>query len=86
MCEQTKALKDEESTKTKFEELKQKAAQKGYEFKPSEKMFWISEENKEKALKIIEAIGGEKKLFDYDILLSQSQTATNAVEAKSEAK
>lgn len=86
LYEQIKALKDEDLTATKLEELKQKAAQRGFEFKPSERMFWISKENKEKALKIIEAIGGEKKIFDYDMLFLKAGTADSAVEAKSEAK
>jgi peptide deformylase len=51
-----------------------------------ENTFWISKENKGKALEIIKEIGGEDHMLDYDTLLPQSETANNAVEAKSEAK
>ncbi|MBR1843456.1 MAG: peptide deformylase [Opitutales bacterium] len=86
LYEQMKALKDEVLTKNKVEESRQEAEQEGREFKSSEKTFWISEKNKEKALAIIGKIGGEDHMFDYDTLLPQSETANNAVEAKSEAK
>ena len=86
LYEQMKALKDEALTKSRVEELRQKAEQEGHQFKPSEKTFWISEKNKEEALKIIESIGGEKNIFDYDTLLPKTQTESNAVKAKSEAK
>ena len=86
LYEQMKALKDEALTEAEIDKLKQKAEQEGRQFKPSEKTFWISEKNKEEALKIIESIGGEKNIFDYDTLLPKTQTEGNAVKAKSEAK
>ena len=51
-----------------------------------ENAFWISEKNKVEALEIIKSIGGEDHILDYDTLLPQSETADNAVEAKSETK
>ena len=81
-----KELEDKKLTEAKREESKQKAKQEGREFKPSEKTFWISEKNKEKALAIIGKTGGEDYILDDDTLLSQSETADNAVEAKSETR
>ena len=86
LYEQMEALEDETLTKNKVEESRREAEQEGREFKPSEKTFWISGENKEKALAIIEKIGGEDHILDYDTLLPQLETANSAVEAKSEAK
>ena len=80
-----KELEDKKLTECKRKESKEEAEREGLEFKPSEKTFWISgEDNKGKALAIIKEIGGKNKILDYDTLLSQSETANNAVEAKSE--
>ena len=81
-----KALKDEALTEAEIDKLKQKAEQEGCKFKPSEKTFWISEKNKEKALAIIGKIGGDRYILHYDSLLPQSGTvnASASSEAKSE--
>ena len=47
-------------------------------------VFWISEKDTGKALKIIEEIGGEDHILDYDTLLQQSGTVNDAVKAESE--
>ena len=79
-----KELEDKKLTECKRKESKEEAEREGLEFKPSEKTFWISKENKGKALEIIKEIGGKDHILDYDTLLPQSETANNAVEAKSE--
>ena len=82
-----KELEDKKLTEAKREESKEEAEREGREFKPSEKTFWISrEDNKGKALAVIKEIGGKNKILDDDTLLSQSETAGNAVEAKSETR
>ena len=69
LYERMKKLKDDVLTKAKLEELKQRAEQEGRPFQLPGEVFWISKDNKAKALEIIKAIGGEEHLFDYDTLL-----------------
>lgn len=64
-----KELEDKKLTECKRKESKEEAEQEGRKFKPSEKTFWISEKNKEKALAIIGKIGGDRHILDYDTLL-----------------